>query len=160
MSFGKPCRDRGSESLIVDDFDLFRGALTLERDSLTLDNIPEETFSHYSIPAFDNGMLPEKESGGNIKSNKYLIRDGVFLMSKLNPRTPRVWLPSENCIHKKICSTEFLVCRPSASIGIPFGYCLAKSSSIVKNERFSKWYIKQPPTGSTRRFYMPFRSST
>lgn len=106
--------------------------LTLERDSLTPGNTPEEIFSHYSIPAFDNGMLPEKESGRSIKSNKYLIGDGVFLVSKLNPRTPRVWLPSENGIIKKICSTEFLVCRPSESIGIPFGYCLAKSSSIVK----------------------------
>ena len=27
MSFGKPCIDRGSESLMVDDFDLFRGSL-------------------------------------------------------------------------------------------------------------------------------------
>ncbi len=27
MSFGEPCRNRGSESLMVDGFDLFRGAL-------------------------------------------------------------------------------------------------------------------------------------
>ena len=27
MSFGKPCRNRGSESLMVDNFDLFRDAL-------------------------------------------------------------------------------------------------------------------------------------
>ena len=29
MSFGKPCKNRGSESLMVDDFDLFRGALEI-----------------------------------------------------------------------------------------------------------------------------------
>ena len=27
MSFGKPCRDKGSKSLTVDDLDLFRGTL-------------------------------------------------------------------------------------------------------------------------------------
>ena len=31
MSFGEPCRNRGSESLMVDDFDLFRGALVSTR---------------------------------------------------------------------------------------------------------------------------------
>ena len=29
MSFGKPFKDRRSESLMVDDFDLFRGALSI-----------------------------------------------------------------------------------------------------------------------------------
>ncbi len=28
-AFGKPCRDRGSKSLMVDDFDLFRDSLTM-----------------------------------------------------------------------------------------------------------------------------------
>ena len=106
--------------------------LTLERHSTTPGDTSDEIFSHYSIPAFDNGMLPAKESGGTIKSNKYLVGDRVFLVSKLNPRTPRIWLPSTDDIHKKICSTEFLVCRPSSPIGIPFGYCLAKSDSIVQ----------------------------
>ncbi|KKZ12856.1 MAG: hypothetical protein TH68_07290 [Candidatus Synechococcus spongiarum 142] len=106
--------------------------LTLEKNSLTPGDTTEETFSHYSIPAFDNGMLPTKESGAIIKSNKYLIEDGVFLVSKLNPKTSRVWLPSASSNLKRICSTEFLVCRPSFSVGISFGYLLAKSSDIVQ----------------------------
>ena len=36
MSFGKPFKDRGSESLMVDDFDLFRGTLSIMPLKLTL----------------------------------------------------------------------------------------------------------------------------
>ena len=106
--------------------------LTLERKSLIPGDTPQETFSHYSIPAFDNEMLPAQEMGGNIKSSKYIVSKGTFLVSKLNPKTSRVWLPSASKILKQICSTEFLVCRPSFSVGVPFSYLLAKSNSVVQ----------------------------
>jgi len=77
-------------------------------------------------------MVPAAESGESIKSNKYLISDGVFMISKLNPRSPRIWIPASAGKRRKICSTEFLVCRPKAPIGIPFAYHLSKSGSITQ----------------------------
>jgi len=106
--------------------------VTLEHDSITPGESPEEIFDHYSIPAFDEGMVPAAESGESIKSNKYLISDGVFMISKLNPRSPRIWIPASAGKRRKICSTEFLVCRPKAPIGIPFAYHLSKSGSITQ----------------------------
>ena len=106
--------------------------MTLERDSITPGETPEEIFDHYSIPAFDEGMVPAAESGESIKSSKYLISDSVFMISKLNPRSPRVWIPASAGKRRKICSTEFLVCRPKAPIGMPFAYHLSKSGSIAQ----------------------------
>ncbi len=106
--------------------------LDLERKSIQPGDVPEEVFAHYSIPAFDETMLPSKELGQSIKSNKYLVSEGVFLVSKLNPRFPRIWLPSFSDKERGICSTEFLVCRTKKSIGISFGYCLSKSPEVIQ----------------------------
>lgn len=93
----------------------------------------EEIFYHYSIPAFDDNQTPSKEIGFSIKSNKYLIDENVLLVSKLNPRIPRIWLPSKvKNSRKSISSTEFLVCKPKGNVGIPFIYFLIKSSRITQ----------------------------
>ena len=106
--------------------------LTLEKDFLTPGDTSEETFSHYSIPAFDNGMLPAKETGGTIKSSKYIVSEGTFLVPKFKPRTAQAYFPSVSSNLKQICSAEFLICRPRFSVGVPFGYLLAKSSDVVQ----------------------------
>jgi len=69
---------------------------------------PEEEFDLYSIPSFDESGLPEVTKGGDIGSNKLLIRKISILVSRLNPRTPRIWIarPTER---RAICSTEFSV---------------------------------------------------
>ena len=52
-------------------------------------------YRHYSIPAFDDGKHPIKELGSEIKSNKYQVFANSILISKLNPRFPRVWAISD-----------------------------------------------------------------
>lgn len=78
---------------------------------ITPQKYPHEWFLLYSLPAFDSGML-EKVQGHEIKSSKTLIKHGDVLVSKLNPRIPRVWHVSHQLGERAICSTEFIPFRP------------------------------------------------
>lgn len=72
---------------------------------------PNRLFAHYSIPSFDDGKKASLELGEIILSNKYEVIANSFLVSKLNPSTPRIWTifhPEENAV----CSTEFQVLKP------------------------------------------------
>jgi type I restriction enzyme S subunit len=93
---------------------------TLQRDSLQPSDNPEEVFAHYSIPAYDEGRLPKLELGIGILSNKLTVPENVVLLSKLNPRFPRVWLPDISGTLRSICSTEFLVVRPDRTVSREF----------------------------------------
>ncbi len=68
---------------------------------------PGEVFEHYSIPAFDSAAMPSYELGNTIKSSKYVVSPRAVLVSKLNPETPRVWMPAVKT-QKAVCSTEFM----------------------------------------------------
>jgi type I restriction enzyme S subunit len=81
---------------------------TLRRDSLKPADSPTRQFEHFSLPAFDANQAAEWESGEAIKSTKYRVEGPSVLLSKLNPRIPRVWLAAPNS-HNAIASTEFLV---------------------------------------------------
>ena len=84
---------------------------------------PGEVFDHFSIPAFDAGMRPVVEAGSTIKSNKFLVVGGCVLLSKLNPRIARVWLPPAPRGRRQIGSTEFLVFVPTQTSGRHYLYC-------------------------------------
>jgi len=72
---------------------------------------PDKEYQHFSIPAFDSGQKPEVHCGCEISSNKYLVVDKSFLVSKLNPSTQRIWTVL-NPHADSICSTEFQVIKP------------------------------------------------
>jgi type I restriction enzyme S subunit len=74
----------------------------------------EETWEHYSLPAFDSGRMPSMELGSSIKSNKFRVPAPVVLVSKLNPHIPRVWLPAVRNVQRAVCSTEFVPLVPKA----------------------------------------------
>jgi type I restriction enzyme S subunit len=101
--------------------------VTLSRDAILPGDYADEVFDHYSIPAYDAGQNPLPESGSTIKSQKFIVTDDCVLVSKLNPKTPRVWIPAVDKARRRIASTEFLVCRPKASsdLGRAYFYCLA-----------------------------------
>ncbi|RYZ74293.1 MAG: restriction endonuclease subunit S [Proteobacteria bacterium] len=96
----------------------------LNRASVTPGKFPDEIFSHYSLPAFDEGRLPKQEAGGKIMSNKTLVSSDSVLISKLNPRIPRIWLPATTEPNRAISSTEFLVVSPKSDVSREFLYCL------------------------------------
>jgi type I restriction enzyme S subunit len=98
--------------------------LTLNRSPINPGASPDEVFDHYSIPAFDEGRRPKVECGASIKSSKFVVPAGAVLLSKLNPRFPRVWMPSPTSHRRAICSTEFLVAVPQSRVSRELLYCL------------------------------------
>lgn len=70
-----------------------------------------EMVDHYSLPAFDAGARPDRADRDSIKSNKLAVDGPSVLMSKLNPRIPRVWeVPAPSAT--AVASTEFVVLAP------------------------------------------------
>ena len=67
---------------------------SVSRESIDPLGSPAEEFDHFSIPAYDDGRRPKVELGGAIKSNKFIVPAESVLISKLNPRLPRVWRPT------------------------------------------------------------------
>ncbi|MPS59756.1 MAG: restriction endonuclease subunit S [Pseudomonas sp.] len=90
---------------------------------------PDKTFTHFSLPAFDEGKRPVKELGVEIGSNKFSVPANAILVSKLNPRIPRVWLP-QDIPDNAVASTEFLVLTPRDGIAREFLYVVCRSSSF------------------------------
>jgi type I restriction enzyme S subunit len=104
----------------------------LSKESIDPSAYPEEIFYHYSIPSFDTGKFPAREPGASIKSQKFHVGENDLLVSKLNPSTPRIWIPFAATSGRSICSTEFLVCQATVSTGRAFAYCLACSDAVIE----------------------------
>jgi type I restriction enzyme S subunit len=107
----------------------FSDIAQLLRNNIRPMKYKDELFEHFSFPAFDNGCMPVLERGEEIRSNKYLVERGTVLLSKLNPRIPRIWLPFPGADYRPIASTEFLVLKPRipfTSVSL-FGLCGSQS---------------------------------
>lgn len=69
----------------------------------------------FSLPAFDAGTGAERVPPSEIKSGKFLVQGSVLLVSKLNPRIPRMWpIDEDGSRVPKLASTEFVVLEPFA----------------------------------------------
>lgn len=95
----------------------------LSKASVKPQDHADEVFDHFSIPAFDSGQAPSVDSGESIKSSKFAVLDGCILVSKLNPRIPRVWLPPARTGRRQVASTEFLVVVPKDEWARAFLWC-------------------------------------
>lgn len=109
---------------------------SLNRINVTPFSTPDKVFTHFSLPAFDEAKRPVKESGATIGSNKFAVPAGAVLVSKLNPRIPRVWLP-KNIPANSVASTEFLVLTPRDGVVREFLYVACKSSSFCAQMELS-----------------------
>jgi type I restriction enzyme S subunit len=78
----------------------------------------EKVVEHFSIPAYDAGRA-ELVPASTIKSLKMLLDEECVLVSRLNPRIPRVWhvLPGS---HEALASTEFMPVVPNAEMMQPY----------------------------------------
>ncbi|MSS00608.1 restriction endonuclease subunit S [Floccifex porci] len=102
---------------------------------------PETLLEHYSIPAYDDTKFPVFEFSSEIKSNKFIIDDSCFMISKLNPTTKRVWRPY--CItDNAVCSTEFIVYKAKEESMTDYLY------SVINSDTFSNFMCSHV-TGST-----------
>lgn len=94
---------------------------------------PTKLYKHYSLPAFDAGKEPILEIGKEILSNKYKVISNSILVSKLNPRTPRIWMIYGNVNEdESICSTEFQIVKPKDQKWYGFIYCFLKSYNVTQ----------------------------
>ncbi|MCE7965096.1 MAG: restriction endonuclease subunit S [Nitrospira sp.] len=109
----------------------FGDLVTIERDGINPFEFPQELFEHFSIPAFDNGRQPATELGETILSGKYCINSSCVLLSKLNPRIPRIWLPATSDQRRAITSTEFLVLKPRPGTTREFIYAKCCSEEFA-----------------------------
>jgi len=93
---------------------------------------PATIFFHYSLPEFDSGKMPSQDLGSKILSSKYQVLEHSILVSKLNPRIPRIWTiikPNDN----SICSTEFQVLKPIYIKFFPFVNFLCSSEGYINS---------------------------
>lgn len=103
-----------------------------QRDKVDPQRYPEVEFDHFSLPAFDAGRRPIRELGKSIKSAKTRVPAGAVLLSRLNPRFPRVWLPSIDAEGSAVASTEFMVLMPRAADMRSFVYCTVSSVAFAR----------------------------
>ena len=67
----------------------------------------DQTVHLFSLPAFDEGAVPEQAAVSSIKSNKTLMDHPGVLVSRLNPRFSRMWWVETDATLVSICSPEF-----------------------------------------------------
>lgn len=111
----------------------FSDWVSINKDSLVPSEHPDELFHYYSIPAFDASHMPSIEKGIDIKSMKHVVTDEMVLLSKLNPRIPRIWHPAKHVDMISVGSTEFLPMIAKEPLTLEFLYYLVSSS------RFLEW---------------------
>ena len=87
----------------------------------------DRVFQHFSLPAFDDDEKPAIDRGSSIDSMKFVVPPHAVLVSKLNPRIPRIWAP-DDIGGNAIASTEFVVMTPRPGT----------------NRSFLKWLVKAP----------------
>jgi type I restriction enzyme S subunit len=102
------------------------------RDAIDPQERPLDQFDLYSIPAFDDGRRPECRTGAEIKSQKFVVRANSVLVSKLNPRIPRVWWPVVGAERTPICSTEFVVLTPANGTSREFLFAVTSDPSFSR----------------------------
>ena len=67
----------------------------------------DQTVHLFSLPAFDEGAVPEQAAVSSIKSNKTLMDRPGVLVSRLNPRFSRMWWVETDATLVSVCSPEF-----------------------------------------------------
>jgi type I restriction enzyme S subunit len=108
----------------------------LHRENIVPAHFGNKLFTHFSLPAFDEGRTPVIEPGTSIGSNKFKMPANAILVSKLNPRIPRVWLPDDGASNA-VASTEFLVLTPKQGMSRQFLYNVCSSPKFCEQLELS-----------------------
>ena len=103
-----------------------RDVAQLHRDHVMPSDEDDVGYEVFSLPAYDAGRSPSTELGAAIQSGKFRVPHNSVLLSRLNPRIPRVWAPP-SVGPNAIASTEFLVLTPRESTVRGFLFWLCSS---------------------------------
>ena len=98
-----------------------RDLFTLNTKSVVPNDSPQEKFTYFSLPAYDEFGTSIEVYGSEIESNKFEINDTSVLVSKLNPRKPRVMYAKPEEL-RACASTEFMSFVPIESSGVSLNY--------------------------------------
>jgi type I restriction enzyme S subunit len=98
-----------------------RDLFTLNTKSVVPNDSPQEKFTYFSLPAYDEFGTSIEVYGSEIESNKFEINDTSVLVSKLNPRKPRVMYAKPEKL-RACASTEFMSFVPIESNGVSLNY--------------------------------------
>ena len=80
---------------------------SLSKSTWKPDTSSDQTVHLFSLPAFDEGAVPEQAAVSTIKSNKTLMDRPGILVSRLNPRISRMWWVETDATPVSVCSPEF-----------------------------------------------------
>ncbi|TGM12097.1 restriction endonuclease subunit S [Leptospira selangorensis] len=113
---------------------------------------------HYSIPSVQDTNDAYYEDGKNIDSDKFIVKGGELLYSKLNPRKETLVITKKRNAFQ-VCSTEFLVIEP-IKINLNFIFHLFKSHFLKEEicstvQSATKSHQRANP-GEIHRMYYPF----
>ena len=103
---------------------------SLHRNSLAPGSFGAENVWHYSLPSFDEGTVRLEASSG-IMSAKHRLDRPVVLVSKLNPRIPRVWPVMRLKEGVSVTSPEFMAMAPTQ------GFSVASLTAALRSEQFT-----------------------
>ena len=107
------------------------GALSVQhRQTIDPRQQPSREFEHFSVPAYDEGEIPTVDSGSTIGSIKFVVPPQAVLISKLNPRIPRIWAPAR-IGGNAIASTEFVILTPKVGTHRSFLKWLTRSMQVM-----------------------------
>ena len=95
-------------------------------ESINPAKTPDTVFEMYSVPIYETGH-PEYLRGGEIASNKVVVKKNDILLCKINPRINRVWVVSDESDKQNIASSEWIVVR-----------------NDEYNPEFLAWYFRTP----------------
>ncbi|ABI55854.1 restriction endonuclease subunit S [Alkalilimnicola ehrlichii MLHE-1] len=116
---------------------------TINTSAVIPNAAPNTEFYHHSLPAWDATGGPTVEKGSSIESNKVNITKPCVLVSKLNPRKPRVSvLESVGKDERHCASTEFVCLEPKAKEHLRFW------GHLFSNKRFAG-HLDRMAIGST-----------
>jgi type I restriction enzyme S subunit len=108
--------------------------VTHQKRSLAPTDFGDSLVAHFSLPAFDAGQRPQRTLPEEIKSSKFLIEQPCVLVSKLNPRFPRIWNVVELPTALAVSSTEFLVLESTHCVPSVLWAILSQSSFSAELE--------------------------
>jgi type I restriction enzyme S subunit len=108
-----------SEAILEAEADLLDGdrlplseLALVSRETVDPSTLVDGEVDLFSIPAFDAERRPERVLAASIKSGKHRVAGDAVLLSRLNPRFPRLWHVVPDLGVPALCSTEFMVLRP------------------------------------------------
>lgn len=102
-----------------------------QKSSINPQSLPDENFTEYSMPAFDDGKHPQIKRGVDMLSGRLKIQGPVLLYNKLNVRQRRIWYIKETPINA-ICSGEFLP-YVSNEVSLPLLYFILGTDSVTND---------------------------